>query len=40
MLTKEELRRTYIKYTSEITEEIFDKIIKKLGHYKIKIGIY
>lgn len=30
MLTKEELVNTYIKYSSDITEEIFDKVVDKL----------
>ena len=33
MLTKEELVNTYIKYSSDITEEIFNKIINKLESF-------
>ena len=35
MLTKEQLKGTYIRYTPDITEDIFDKIIKRLGELGI-----
>ena len=33
MLTKEKLVDTYLKYSPDITEEIFNKIIQKLTEY-------
>lgn len=33
MLTKEELKDTYLKYSPDITEEIFNKITQKLTQY-------
>ena len=33
MLTKEGLEKTYIKYNSNITKEIFNKIIIKLRYF-------
>ena len=37
MLTKEELKNTFIRYTPEITEEIFNKVLQIAEEFQEQI---